>query len=187
MTRQPIKYLQGEKVYLRPLEPHDVDEMYESINNDVETRRLTGVQRTFTRAQIDSYIGGLASDNSRAQFAICVQGTDELVGDIALNEMYNRVNRDANMRIAIFREENYGKGYGTEAIRLLLDFGFGILNLHRIELEVYTINPRAYRAYEKVGFKKEGVKRQNFYYDHQYYDSVIMSILEDEYRELYKK
>ncbi|MGB8953884.1 MAG: GNAT family protein [Tumebacillaceae bacterium] len=187
MTHPPIKYLQGEKVYLRPLEPHDVDKMYVSINNDLEMRRLTGTQRSFTRQQIEDYMAGLAGDSSRAQFAICVQGTDELIGDIALNNMYIRANRDANLRIAIFSEENCGKGYGSEAIRLLLDFGFGILNLHRIELEVYTINPRAYRAYEKVGFVQEGIKRKNYYYDHQYYDSIVMSILEDEYRELYKK
>lgn len=69
----------------------------------------------------------------------------------------------------------------------MLEYGFGILNLHRIELDVYSINERATHVYEKIGFKIEGVKRENWYYDHQYYNSIIMSILDYEYRDLYHK
>ena len=84
---------------------------------------------------------------------------------------------------AVVRQEDDA---GTEATRLMLDYEFGMLNLHRIELDVFTINPRALYVYEKVGFIQEGVKRQNWYYDHQYYDSIVMSMLEDDYRALYQ-
>lgn len=183
----PIKFLAGEHVYLRPLEPGDAMKMHQNYHNQSELRRLTGVQRSVTFEHIQIYINKVNNDPDRAQFAICRQDNDDLIGDIALNEIEIRHNRSANLRIAIDQEGNTGRGFGTEAIRLLLDYGFGFLNLHRVELEVYTINPRAIRAYEKVGFVREGIKRKNWYYDHQYYDSIMMSILEDEFRALYHK
>ncbi len=112
------------------------------------------------------------------------QKDDALVGEVVLNEIDGR-NRSSNFRIFIAAQYT-GRGYGTEATRLMLDYGFGMLNLHPIELDVYTINPRALHVYEKVGFVREGVKRQNWYYDHQYYDSIVMSMLEDDYRARYQ-
>ena len=95
------------------------------------------------------------------------------------------VNRNANMRIAIGSDEHLGMGYGPDAMRLLLEYAYGNLNLHRIELQVFDFNQRAIKAYEKVGFKREGVQRDALYYEHRYYDSIIMSMLEDEYRAKY--
>lgn len=177
---QPIKYLEGTRVYLRPWESDDVDWLYHSVNNDAEARRLTGTPAAFSRAQIAGYLERQSGDPSRASFAVVRQESDELVGEVVLNEIDSR-NRSANFRIFIDAHHT-GRGCGTEATHLMLDYGFGILNLHRIELDVYTINPRAVHVYEKAGFVKEGVKRQNWYYNHQYYDSIVMSMLEDDYR-----
>lgn len=182
--KQPIKYLEGTMVYLRPWEAEDADWLYQSVNNDVEGRQLTGTPTAFSRVQIAGYIERQAGDPSRASFAVARQEDDALVGEVVLNAIDGR-NRNANFRI--FIDGLYtGQGYGTEATRLILDYGFGMLNLHRIELDVYTINPRALHVYEKVGFVQEGVKRQNWYYDHQYYDSIVMSMLEDDYRARYQ-
>jgi RimJ/RimL family protein N-acetyltransferase len=178
---EPVKFLSGEKVYLRPLEQSDADIMHLDYHNDMEIRRLTGVQRPITLEQIRTYIDKVNSDPNRAQFAICRQDNNEFIGDIALNEIESTFNRSANLRIAIATHHT-GQGFGTEAIRLLLDYGFGFRNLHRVELDVYTINPRALKVYEKVGFVQEGVKRKNWYYNHKYYDSIMMSILAEEFR-----
>lgn len=67
----------------------------------------------------------------------------------------------------------------------MLDYGFGILNLHRIELEVFTYNKRAAHVYEKIGFVREGVRRHALFYNHEYHDVILMSMLEDEYRSRY--
>lgn len=180
----PIKYLEGVAVYLRPWQPEDADWLYQSVNNDVEGRRLTGSPNAFSRAQILSYIERQQGDPSRASFAVVRHEDHELVGEVVLNEIDAR-NRTSNFRI--FIDAQYiGRGYGTDATRLILDYGFGMLNLHRIELDVYTNNPRALHVYEKVGFTLEGTKRQNWFYDHRYYDSIVMSILEDEYRARYR-
>ncbi|MFC4617639.1 GNAT family N-acetyltransferase [Camelliibacillus cellulosilyticus] len=182
---QKVKALEGEKIYLRPLELDDVDILYQSLNNDTQLRRLTGTQKIFSKQEIKDFVMQ-SQDMTRVGFGIVSQEDDQLVGDLALNNMQFSNNRDANFRIAIF-DQFTGRGYGSEAAKLMLDYGFGILNLHRVELEVYSINERAIHVYEKVGFKREGLKRENWYYNHQYYDSIIMSILEDEYRALYQK
>jgi RimJ/RimL family protein N-acetyltransferase len=174
------KLLRGNKVYLRSLEEDDVEFLYHFSNNDTEMRRLTGTQNAFTKAQIEGYIQRQSQDDSRACFGVVRQEDNQLLGEVVINDI-NRNSRSANFRIAL-ADEYTGHGYGTEAILLILDYGFGMLNLHRIELNVFTINERAAYVYEKVGFKREGVKRHDEYYNHQYYDSIIMSILEDEYR-----
>jgi RimJ/RimL family protein N-acetyltransferase len=176
---EPIKYLVGNKVYLRPFEQTDVEFMHRIVNNDVEVRRLTGAQNAFSLAQIQDYIDRQWQDGSRVCFGIVRLEDDQLVGEVVLNEI-NRNNRSANFRILVAQDLT-GRGYGTEATCLMLDHGFGMLNLHRVELDVYTINSRAAHVYEKVGFKREGVKRENWYYNHQYYDSIVMSILEHEF------
>jgi len=184
-TRKPVKFLQGEKVYLRPVEREDARLMYDSLSNE-ELIRMTGLQGFFTLAGTESYVDRISGDSSRADFIFCSQETDEPLGDVVLNNI-DKTNRCSNMRVAMFNQEHYGKGYGSEAIRLLLDYGFGRLNLHRIELEVYAYNERAIRAYEKLGFKREGIRRDGWFFDHKYHDCISMGILENEYRELYKK
>lgn len=179
-----IRYLEGTRVYLRPLEMDDVDFMVQITNNDVEMRRLTGTQTPFTRGQIEQYIQRQSQDDTRVSFGIVRRDDDQLVGEVVINDI-NRNARSANFRIAI-ADEYTGNGFGTEATRLILNYGFGMLNLHRIELGAYIFNERALHVYEKVGFKREGLKRQSWYYDHLYYDTVIMSILEDEYRAQYR-
>ncbi|MCY0870611.1 MAG: GNAT family protein [Firmicutes bacterium] len=181
-----IKYLQGEKVYLRCLEPEDANDLYRQVNNDLEGRRFTGTQRPFTRHQIESYIEGIPQDSTRVQFGIFLQENDRLIGDVAIMDMDNPMNRSGIFRIAI-DTQFAGQGYGTEATNLTLDYGFGTLNLHRIQLDVYSINERAIHVYEKVGFKREGVLRDAHYYNNAYYDTIIMSILEDEYQSLHGK
>lgn len=74
-----------------------------------------------------------------------------------------------------------GKGYGTEAIELVLDFVFEELKLNRLQLEVYSHNERGLRAYEKNGFKREGVLREALYYQGAFSDEIIMAIIRSDY------
>jgi RimJ/RimL family protein N-acetyltransferase len=180
----PVRFLEGENVYLRPIGLEDT-ELYFRMLFDPETRRLTGTQKNYTKEQIYKYIEGKMQDASSVLLLIALRESDAVIGDIALQGI-DSFNRSAYIRIAITEERHQGKGYGSEAMRLMLDYGFGILNLHRIELNVFSYNERAIRAYEKLGFTKEGVQREALYYDHKYHDSIIMSILEDEYRALHK-
>ncbi|TCP58165.1 RimJ/RimL family protein N-acetyltransferase [Tumebacillus sp. BK434] len=182
---KPVKFLQGQKVYLRPFTAEDADIFYRSFYEPTG-RYYTGTQEMFTDKQIADALDRFAAATNRVDLLICSQETNEPVGDISLNSMDSN-NRSGSLRLAVFEPENYSKGYGTEALILMLDYGFGIRNLHRIELHVYSYNERAIHTYEKVGFKREGVMRDAWYYDHKWVDVIIMSILEDEFRAKYKR
>ena len=88
--------------------------------------------------------------------------------------------RSSEVGILIGEKRFWNQGYGTEAMRLLVKHGFETLNLHRVWLRVYANNPRAIRAYEKVGFIHEGRMREAIYKNGSYIDVLLMSILENE-------
>jgi RimJ/RimL family protein N-acetyltransferase len=96
----------------------------------------------------------------------------------------NWVDRCAVLGIDIHKPEDWGKGYGSEAVRLLLDFAFKNLNFNRVELEVLDFNERAAKCYRKVGFKEIGRKRQARFIDGRYRDALLMDILKDEWHRL---
>ncbi|WP_366347714.1 GNAT family protein [Paenibacillus amylolyticus] len=179
------RLLETSRIYLRPFEITDVDAYFPGLF-DAEMRRLTGTQNSFTRAQVERYVESAAQDDTRLMLLIALQENDQIIGDVVLMDMHAK-NRSAHIRVAIDRAEHQGKGYGTEALLLMLDYGFGICNLHRIELEVYAFNERAIRTYEKLGFQREGVKRDALFYNHQYHDAIQMSMLEDEFRQRHMK
>jgi RimJ/RimL family protein N-acetyltransferase len=175
----PIK---GKKIMLRRFRPDDLEPLWETINTNEEFNRLTGTHGTFSREQIENYNAKqvAADDDSRASFIIALPDDSRAVGEVVINEI-DRDNNSGSIRISLFYTEDAGKGYGTEAMRLMVDYGFKYLKLHRISLTVYAFNPRAIRVYEKVGFKREGVMRDDLYWDGEYVDSIIMSILEHEW------
>nr|WP_145404583.1 GNAT family protein [Paenibacillus xylanexedens] len=184
-TNRTARLMQTERIYLRPFELTDVDAYYPSLF-DIEMRRLTGTQGSFTRAQVERYVESAAQDDSRLMLLIALQATHEIIGEVVLMDIHDK-NRSAHIRIAIDQPTHQGKGYGSEAMLLMLDYGFGIANLHRIELEVFAFNERAIRTYEKLGFQREGVKRDALYYNHEYHDAILMSMLEDEFRQRHLK
>ncbi|RAR42090.1 GNAT family N-acetyltransferase [Paenibacillus sp. MDMC362] len=180
---KPVRFLEGERIYLRPFGEEDIAGYYPMLFNP-EMRRLTGTKQAFTLEGVRRYIAEKSDNHDTILLLIALSDSDQIIGDIALQDI-DYVNRNANIRIALDKGEHLGKGYGPEAIRLLLEYAYGILNLHRIELQVFDYNERAIKAYEKVGFKREGVQRDALYYQHRYHDSIIMSMLEEEYRALY--
>lgn len=181
----PVRFLEGERVYLRPVGMEDVEVYYQMLFNP-EARRFTGTQKAFTREEISAYIESKRNDSSSVLLLIALRENDQVIGDVQIGGI-DRNNRNAYIRIAIDSSKFQGKGYGSEAMLLMLDYGFGILNMHRIELNVFAYNARAIHTYEKLGFQREGVQRQALYYNHEYHDSILMSMLADEYRERYVK
>lgn len=177
MIEKPI--LTGANVILRPIVKEDAAGMFAALA-DEDGMRLTGTQATFTFEQVEAFCARLLADPDRLDYAITLPDDPRYIGEVVLNGI-DWDNRNANFRIALGSSHHYGKGYGTEATRLIIDHGFRVLNLHRIELEVYDFNPRAQRVYEKVGFVKEGVKRDVLLWDGQYQSAIVMSMLRPEY------
>lgn len=142
--------------------------------------RLTGTHDTFTREQIEAYVQSNIEGKGRYAWVICLLD-DTAIGEVVINQV-DEDNRSANIRIALFDPIYYGKGYGTEAMRLAVDYAFRQVKLHRLELGVFDFNPRAIRVYEKLGFRLEGTQRDALLWEGEYHDQHIMSILEDEWK-----
>jgi RimJ/RimL family protein N-acetyltransferase len=165
--------LRGPRVILRPLGERDVDDQLRAVQ-DPEQLRLTGTHRTFTRDDIVAWCRGRAEAPDRYDWAIVETGGGGWLGDCALNEI-DTDNGSASWRIAL--ERRLGEGLGTEATGLALDFAFGELGLHRVELEVFDFNLRAQKSYAKSGFTVEGVKRGGLLWDGVRHDVIMMAAL----------
>ncbi|WP_420628741.1 GNAT family N-acetyltransferase [Candidatus Leptofilum sp.] len=177
MVTKPI--LTGERIVLRPITVDDAAAMFASLS-DEESMRLTGTQQTFSFEQVQQHCQRVSQADDRVDYAITLKDDPAYLGEVVLNEI-DWQNRSASFRIALASETLFGKGYGTEATQLIVTFGFHTLRLHRIELEVYDFNPRAQHVYEKVGFVREGMRRDVLLWNGRYQSAIIMSILEDEY------
>lgn len=174
--------LVSERIYLRSLKESDAPIMLENTK-DEEIRYMTGTKPTFTLEQIQRHIKNLSEDLSRYDFAICLNENDQMIGELSIFDM-EEDEKKAGFRISMSSIELTGKGYGTEAIRLVLKFVFENLKLNRLQLEVFSHNLHGIRAYEKVGFVKEGTLRESLYYNGKYSDEIIMSMLLSDYKNM---
>ena len=113
-------------------------------------------------------------------FDIIDLNNDKLVGTIGL-EHFNWIERSAVLGIFIGDEDYRSNGYGTESIKLLLEYGFKYLNLHSIRLDLLAVNERAHKCYLKCGFKDTGKSREEIFLNGKYYDKLHMDILEYEF------
>jgi RimJ/RimL family protein N-acetyltransferase len=113
-------------------------------------------------------------------FAIRLLADGRLIGSCGLFDISPK-NRCATFGIAIGDKDCWGKGFGTDATQVLLRFAFQELNLNRVQLEVFAFNQRAIRAYEKIGFVHEGVRRQALFREGRYHDVLLMAILREEW------
>ncbi len=171
------------KVRLRAHAASDVDDNVRWMN-DVEVTRNLGQVGRVSREQEAEHITRLQRHEDGYDFAIeAIDGPEpKYIGNIDLFHL-DQHNRNAEVGIAIGEHDYWSKGYGSAALRLLLEFGFGELNLHRIYLRVFDFNRRGVRAYEKVGFKHEGRLRHGGYVEGEYHDDFLMSILKSEWEE----
>ncbi|OLS37038.1 GNAT family N-acetyltransferase [Alkalihalophilus pseudofirmus] len=172
--------MKGDLVCLRRLEKRDLHSFYQAIENK-EIRYMTGTKKQFTYEDVVQFYDKAADDSTRHDFAICLLN-DQCIGDLAILEI-DEGNKKAAFRIALHDPKYFNKGYGTEAVQLALDYAFHKLNLNRLQLEVYSHNKRGLKAYEKAGFKVEGVLREALFIDGKYSDEIIMGVLKREYIE----
>lgn len=114
-------------------------------------------------------------------FAIRTLEGDRLIGFIGLFDLFMQ-HADALVAIALGERDNWGKGYGTDAMRIVERYAFQELNLRRVGLIVFEYNPRAIRSYEKAGFVTEGRVRQVMLRDGRRWDYVYMGILREEWQ-----
>ncbi len=174
-------FIVGDKIYLRPLEMEDIDSFTLWLN-DEEVRQYLMRTSPLNKVREKEWVENLYKDDREMVLGIVLKENDQLIGNIALHRI-SIPYRHAVLGIFIGDKSRWSKGYGTEALRLMVGHGFDQLNLHRIFLTVLGFNARAIHTYEKVGFKREGTFRDHIYRNGKYHDVHYMGILEDEWRE----
>ncbi|KGP91792.1 aminoglycoside 6'-acetyltransferase [Pontibacillus chungwhensis BH030062] len=170
-----IRFLESERLFLRPIEEADLDIFYQQGLWDAEVRRLTGTQAFFSRSSVEQWFEKISGDSERIDLLICQREDGTPIGDMAMLDI-DHLNRKAVVRVSLFAKETWGKGLGTQALSLLVEYGFKQLNLNRVGLDVFSYNSRAIRSYEKLGFVKEGEIRDALFYDGAYHDSILMGM-----------
>jgi RimJ/RimL family protein N-acetyltransferase len=179
VKRRLRKMLKGKKVVLRTTQKDDVEHWVRWFN-DIEVQKylshyvLYGVTR---EDEEECYNSLRKSPNNKTYTITTLEG--KVIGMIGLRSITWEW-RNAEVVIIIGEKDEWGKGYGTDAMRVLVKFAFERMNLHRIYLHVSGLNQGGVKCYENVGFKKEGVLRESRFLDGKYHDTVVMGILRGE-------
>jgi len=173
-------FLEGERIYLRDVWPSDVNDAYHRWMNAPEvTRFLESRFHAHSIEGLRDYVEGKRGDRDNVFLAIVLKDRDRHVGNIKLGPI-NWFHRFADIGIMIGEKDCWGKGYAGEAIKLLVDHAFAELNLHKLTAGCYSTNQGSVKAFQKVGFEIEGVRKKYFYCDGGYVDHILMGMLKPE-------
>ena len=185
-----IDIFKGDLVRLSAVDAEELGKAYAQWNRDSELDRLFDAHA----AKMSSSKAGakffekIIEENSPAEHYFTIRSLEDnrLLGDINLDVINNWNSRDSFVGLGIGNRDDWGKGYGTDAMKIMLRFAFTELNLRRVTLTVFEYNPRAIRSYEKVGFRHEGRLRQMLLKEGKRWDMLFMGILFDDWKELNK-
>lgn len=181
-----FKKLVGDRIYLSPkgVSDEEIDKFTEWMN-DFQVTDYTGRSGQITTLLGErEWLENVAKNDENRIFNIVELSSDKLIGTVGL-ERFNWIERSAVLGIFIGDKDFRSNGYGSEAIRLILEYGFRYCNLHSIRLDLLSINERAHKCYLKCGFKDTGCSREEIFLNGKYYDKLYMDILENEFEEEY--
>jgi RimJ/RimL family protein N-acetyltransferase len=167
--------LRGESIVLTNVRPADKEVLFGWIN-DPDTVRFNAPYAPVSWEDHCRWFEGIGGRPDRVLFAVRMSPDDEIIGTVQFLDIHP-VHRSAELRIRIGSGGNRGKGYGTEALKLAIAWGFNDLNLERIWLRVFANNGPAMRAYEKAGLVMEGTMRRAAFINGEWLDQHIMAIL----------
>jgi diamine N-acetyltransferase len=178
--QSPVVNIEGELVSLGPLRREAIHQYVRWMNDFSTTRTLAIQPRPMTLEQETAWYEQAATNEQEHNFSIFERSSGRLIGNCG---MFNIVlpHRRAEVGIVIGESDARGRGYGTEAMRLLLDYAFTAAGMHSVMLWVYEFNPAARRCYEKVGFREIGRRRESRWLNGRFWDEIAMDILDTEF------
>ena len=175
-------FLEGQRLYLRPLSEVDAEGEYPSWLNSAKVCAGNSHHLyPYSNKQAIEYIRQIQLSRTDLVLAIVQKNDDRHIGNIALQSI-NPIHRSAELSILIGDPDSWGLGYATEASQLICKQGFEALNLRRIGCGTYANNIGMQRVAIAIGMKKEGVRRQAIFKDGQYLDLIEYGLLRDEYK-----
>lgn len=170
--------LQGEKVILRAVEKDDAPRWHELARSVYLAQLGGGDWYPQPLGRVEYWFKKSLEKLDGCEFAIVAD--DKVIGDVGLHHS-DRRSGTTSFGVGIFDEAYVGRGYGSDALRVFLDWAFGVQNWRRIWLTTWSINERACRAYRKLGFVEEGRCPEEVYCDGAYVEEVIMGLLREEW------
>ena len=176
-------FASGAQIYLRGLEQRDLPSMIAWINDHEVTRLLYTGGRPASLTLLEEEWAKTQRDADAVVFAVCEHGGQLFLGTTGLYGI-NWTMRSAEFRIFLGEKQCWNRGIGTECTKLMVTYAFETLNLNRVWLGVNAEHAGAVRAYEKAGFVREGVLRQEQYRNFRYYDVVRMGLLRSDYEQM---
>lgn len=152
--------LKGKQIYLRALEPSDLDFLYE-LENDTSIWEISGTLVPYSKKVLRLYLDNTHRDiYDVKQLRLCICNTeDECIGLIDLFD-FDPKNKRAGIGIVITKPKNRNKGMGAEALTLLCNYAFTILDLHQLYANILSSNTASIHLFKKLGFESIGVKRE---------------------------
>lgn len=171
--------LRGERVTLRALEREDLERCHRWFNDEEVTKYLLR-NDPLPMVEEEKWFEEMVADKPRLNLAIEDEEGNH-IGNIGFHSIDFR-NGTAEIGIVIGEKDRWGKGYGPEAVRLLLKYAFEELRLYRVGSAAFVENLRSIRCQEKCGFVKEGVRRGAIFRSGEHQDVILFGILRDEFR-----
>ena len=183
--RKYFKKLIGDRIYFSPISLEDTEEYLDMVNEIKVSVGLGCIVYTGI-VDFESEKEVLSSLKKGKNFAVRLLENNELLGNIGFNSI-GEIHRTAEIGIMLGNPKYQRKGYGMEALNLLLDYGFSFLNLRNIYLKVFEYNEAAYNLYKKAGFREVGRLRKAVEIMGKTYDEIIMDMLKEEFQSVYIK
>lgn len=178
-----ITFRKGKRVTLRLIDENDAETLVMWIN-DPEVTKFLGSSKPTSFEEEKKWVEDVNGKKDRLSFMIEVEGTP--IGNISIFEI-DHIHRTATTGTMIGDKGYWGKGYGTEAKMLLLDYAFNVLNLRKIKSEVFVFNERSVAYAKKCGYVEEGTLKKERYYNGKYWDLVLLAVYRDAWLPLWEK
>jgi len=174
--------IKGKKIFLTSVEEDSLEQM-RNWRNEPELRKYFREYREISQTMQQAWYKKILIDEKQVNFEIRENKNNSLIGHCGLYYI-NWIHRHAEFGIYIGDMNYRSGGFGSDALRTLLKYGFHDLNLNKIWCEVYSNND-ALEVYKHIGFKHEGTLRESYYNEGKYWDADLLSMLRGEYREKY--
>lgn len=175
----PLPPLRTARLVLRRPIPTDIADRL-ALGRDPEIYRNLGADprnlKSITDEQAKAWVDNIASHPA----AWVIEHQGRAIGEILIDNFVEADQR-AGLIVGILDKEALGKGLGTEAIKAVAEFCFDVLGLHKLSMRVLSFNTRAIRAYERVGFVREGLERESAFIGGVWYDDVIVGLLKRDF------